>query len=85
MAYGTPAVNTDIPSGVPWVSQDGETGLTVPPEDSDALAGAINDLLEHPDKREVLGENARRRVESEFGRNRMVDRTREVYDDLLDG
>jgi rhamnosyl/mannosyltransferase len=82
MAYGTPVINTDIPSGVPWVSRDGETGLTVPPEDPETLAEALNMLLADPELRERYGRNARQRVEGSFSRNRMVERTREVYREL---
>jgi rhamnosyl/mannosyltransferase len=83
MAYGTPVVNTNLPTGVPWVSQDGETGVTVPPKDAAALAAGINDLLADPERREAYGENARARVHDEFSRNRMVERTRDVYAQLL--
>lgn len=85
MAYGTPVVNTDIPSGVPWASLDGETGLTVPPKDAGALADAINTLLDDPDLRDRFGENARQRVEETFTLDRMIERTREVYEEVLDG
>jgi len=83
MVYRTPVVNTDLPSGPPWVSRDGETGITVPPKDSDALAGAINELLVDPSLREAYGENARKRVEERFGRDRMIEETRAIYADLL--
>jgi rhamnosyl/mannosyltransferase len=83
MAYGTPVVNTNLPTGVPWVSIDGETGRTVSPKDSAALADGINDLLTDPNRREMYGENARARVREEFSRNQMIERTREVYDQLL--
>ncbi|MFC6988172.1 glycosyltransferase [Haloplanus sp. GCM10025708] len=58
MAYGTPVVNTDLPTGVPWVSVDGETGLTVPPRDADALADALSSLLADPDRRRAYGRRA---------------------------
>lgn len=84
MAYGTPVVNTDLPTGVPWVSTDGETGLTVPPKDADALADAITRLLSDPDLRERYGENARTRVEQRFSRDVMLDAMAAVYEDVLD-
>ncbi|PSP82336.1 mannosyltransferase [Halobacteriales archaeon QS_1_68_17] len=83
MAYRTPVVNTDIPSGVPWVSRDGETGLTVPPEDPDSLAAAIETLLADQSLRREYGENARQRVEERFSRDRMVRETRAVYEELF--
>jgi rhamnosyl/mannosyltransferase len=79
MAYGTPVVNTNLPTGVPWVSQDGETGLTVPPRDPDALAEAIAALLADPERRRVYGDRARERVEELFGRERMLDTMESRY------
>ena len=84
MAVGTPVVNTDLPTGVPWVSRDGETGLTVPPGDAGALADALDRLVENPDLRRRFGENAVERVREKFGQERMVGRTRELYEALVD-
>lgn len=83
MACGTPVVNTNLDSGVPFVSRDGESGITVPPGDSDALAGAINKLLGDPELRAAYGRAARQRVEQEFTRDRMIGSVLSVYDDVL--
>jgi len=82
MAYGTPVVNTDLPTGVPWVSVDGETGLTVPPRDASALAGALTRLLENPSLRATYGENARERVERRFTHECRLDHVASLYDEL---
>ena len=85
MAHSTPVVNTDLPTGVPWVSQDGETGLTVPPRDADALANAITALLDDPARRRRYGEAARDRVERQFGCERMLDTMEKRYRAIVDG
>jgi rhamnosyl/mannosyltransferase len=66
MAYGKPVINTNLPTGVPWVSVHGETGLTVPPCDSKSLAKAIRCLVVDDDLRGRLGKAARNRVKSAF-------------------
>jgi rhamnosyl/mannosyltransferase len=85
MAYGTPVVNTDLPTGVPWVSRDGETGTTVPPRDAEALASAISELLDNPERRRTYGERARQRVERRFGHERMLDTMESRYRAIVDG
>ncbi|HVZ77001.1 MAG TPA: glycosyltransferase [Gemmatimonadaceae bacterium] len=82
MASGIPVVNTNIPSGVPEVSRDGETGLTVPPADPQALAAAINRLLNDPGLRHTLGVAGRQRVAEEFSLQSMGERTRALYADV---
>ena len=79
MACGKPVVNTCLDSGVPFVSVDGVTGFTVPPRDSDALASAINRLLDDPGLCERFGEAGKRRVEVEFTARMMARRTLDVY------
>ena len=79
MACGKPVVNTRLDSGVPFVSVDGVTGLTVPPADATALARAINRLLNDDALRSSLGKAARERAYREFSLDRMAARTLEVY------
>lgn len=84
MACGVPVVNTMLDSGVPFVSRDGESGLTVPPMDAGALAEALNTLLDNPDLRALYGRAARSRVEREFSLELMVKRTVQLYKDVVD-
>ncbi|HEX6370594.1 MAG TPA: glycosyltransferase [Longimicrobium sp.] len=79
MAAGTPVVNTRLESGVPFVSRDGESGITVPPADVDALAAALTRLLDDEPLRRRMGQAARERVRRELSLDRMVARTLQIY------
>lgn len=83
MAHGTPVVNTDLPTGVPWVSKHGVTGLTVSPGDSAELADALETLADSSYLRRTYGTNARERVEDHFRCERMVDRIRSIYESAV--
>lgn len=83
MAAGLPVVNTQLDSGVPYVSLHERTGLTVPPGDPQALAAAINSLLDNDDLRLRFGSAARLRARQEFGVDVMVDRTLSLYDRVM--
>ncbi|MCD8188163.1 MAG: glycosyltransferase [Ruminococcus sp.] len=76
MVYGKPVINTSLPSGVPHVSIDGETGITVPPSDAEALAEAINRLAEDAELREKFGNNAAERVKLCFNEKNVI---REIF------
>jgi len=79
MASGLPVINTALDSGVPFVSRDGESGLTVPPRNPGALAAAVNRLLADPALRRRMGEAGKRRVAAEFSKERMTRRVLELY------
>lgn len=49
-------------SGVNWVSINGETGIEVPNKDIVSFAKAITELISNPSKRDILANNARKRV-----------------------
>ena len=83
MVCGKPVVNTWLESGVPFVSIDGETGITVAPADADQLAAAINQLLDDPGLRSRYGAAAARRASEEFSLEVMVDRTLELYREVI--
>ena len=79
MAAGLPVVNTSLNSGVPLVSMHEETGLTVPPADPQALAAAINRLLDDSNLRQRLGQAGALRARQEFGLDKMLQPTLDLY------
>lgn len=78
-ASGTPVVSTRLTTGVPFVNEDGVTGLTVPPEDETALAEALRALVADDSLRERLGRQAEERARRDFTIDRMVDDTLALY------
>jgi rhamnosyl/mannosyltransferase len=80
MASGLPVVSTTLPTGVPWVNQDGVTGLVVPPGNVAALAGALQILLGDAQLRARLAGQALDRAERHFSRNRMVSAFRDIVE-----
>ena len=68
-ASGTPVVCTDLPTGVPWVNVDGETGLVVPVGDAAALGAALSRILGEDVMRARMGDRARERALAEFTRD----------------
>ena len=83
MMAGKPVINTALDSGVPHVSMDGVTGITVPPGDPRSLAVAINRLLGDPDLCRHYGHAAQERVRQEFTLDLMVTRTLDVYREVF--
>jgi phosphatidylinositol alpha-1,6-mannosyltransferase len=59
--------------GIPDAVQDEVTGLLVDPTDTQAIAEAVVNLLEQPDRARRLGENGRRLAMSQFAPARIAD------------
>lgn len=83
MAAGKPVVSTRLGNGVDLVNRDGETGLTVEPGDPAALASALGSLLDDPERAARLGRAGHERALAEYGLRQMVERTFEIYRDVL--
>ena len=83
MACGKPVVCCELHNGVTYVNRDEETGLVAPPRDPEALAAALNRLLNDPGLRARLGEQGRRRARAEFSVESMVAGTLRVYEQVL--
>jgi glycosyltransferase involved in cell wall biosynthesis len=76
MACGMPCAVTDVGDSALIV---GATGRVVPPGDHSALADAIGHLIDlSPKERRELGEACRARIVSEFGIDRLVQRTEQA-------
>jgi rhamnosyl/mannosyltransferase len=83
MACRKPVISTNLPTGVPWVNQHGETGYTVAPGNSKELAESIQLLLSSRERREDMGEAARLRVEQHFTSIKMAEAMLQVYQQTL--
>ena len=84
MACGKPVVNTSLDTGVPSVSLDGVSGLTVPPADSEALGEAITHLLDNPLRSAAYGRAGRERVNEVFNLRAMAHQTMAVYHEVME-
>jgi rhamnosyl/mannosyltransferase len=83
MYYGKPVINTNLATGVPLVSIHNETGLTVEPGDSQALAAAIQRLVDDRELRQSLGANAAKRVREQYTIDKMINSVYEEYEKIM--
>lgn len=83
MSMGRPVIATRV-GGVYCAVRDNETGLLVPPSNSEALANRIVELLDDRAKAQFIGKAARDLVEREFGVECMVDQTAAQYRQVLE-
>lgn len=82
MVAGLPVVGTQV-NGIADLVVDGETGLLVPPEDPEALAGALQGLLEDPEQRRRMGEGGRERIAEHFTLDGMLRAKEKLYRELV--
>lgn len=78
MAVGLPVISTTTGS-IPDVVQDRQTGLIVPPRNSELLARRIEELLENAPLRQLLAGNAHRHIKDNYSIDRMVERLERAY------
>lgn len=81
-AVGVPVVSTRA-GGLPEMVLHEETGLLAPIRDPEALAKAMIRLMTDEKAATSLAANARHLVETEYTVDKMVERTRQAYQDLL--
>ncbi|MFH1038963.1 MAG: glycogen synthase [PVC group bacterium] len=83
MACETPVVASAV-GGIKEVVVPDQTGLLVEPGRPDQIAAAVNSLLRNPELAAVMGKNGRRRVEDYFSWESIAEKTRKMYESLLD-
>ena len=81
MLMGRPVIATRS-GGLVDIVADGETGLLIPRGDVQALREAIQSLLDNPERREHMGNMARKRV-TRFQETTVVSQIEQVYQELL--
>lgn len=65
MSWALPSVATSV-GGIPEMIESGTSGLLVPPDDVDALAAAIVDLIDRPTRARGIGAAAATRVAGHY-------------------
>lgn len=82
MAAGLPIIAT-ASEGALEILEDGVSGKLVPLDNPEALAEAINKLLDDPLERSRLGQNALRTARDRYSLKRMAIDTERVYREVL--
>ncbi|WP_159006137.1 glycosyltransferase [Bradyrhizobium sp. S69] len=83
MAAGLPIVNTHLATSVPLVARHDKEALTVPPNNSQALALALSRILDDRALAHRLGAAGRERTMNEFDQSVFRARMNVIYEDAL--
>jgi glycosyltransferase involved in cell wall biosynthesis len=76
MLMGLPVVASKVGEVSEFV---GDAGVLVPPDDLQAMAEAVSDLLANPQKRKALGQRARERVWNRFNWQKLCEVAERAY------
>lgn len=83
MACEVPVVSSRGGALPEVVGEDGRCGMLVPPKNPEALASAIDQLLDQPERRMEMGRAGRARVLEHFTWKRAAERTVDVYREVI--
>lgn len=84
MARGIPTVATPV-GGIPQVINDGVNGVLIPVDNYQALAVALNHLLESSELRKEMGTLARKKILSSFDINLLLSEILGIYCNAVSG
>lgn len=82
MAAGLPVVATAV-GGVPELVEEGVSGFLTPNEDVDALATALQQLIDNTELRKAMGAAALRRACEQFDIRHTVRAYEALYEQIL--
>jgi len=82
MALGKPIVASNV-GGIPEIVQHEKTGILVKAADVEELNKGVLTLLNDPNKRRKMGEQAQKRAAEHFSVERMMERLYGLYEDVL--
>ena len=83
MASGLPVVATSV-GGIPELVTEGVTGRLVPPGDANAIADALIELLDAPERAASFGRAGRQTIEQTYSFDRMVEQFETLYLERLE-
>jgi len=78
MSFGKPIINTNLPTGVPEVSLNNVSGITVEPKNIEELNSAINKIISSKEMQQKYGDAAKERVKNIFNRKKFNERLLEI-------
>jgi glycosyltransferase involved in cell wall biosynthesis len=81
-AAGLPAVSSDV-GGAKEIVSDGETGILIPPRNPEALASAIQRLLDDPALAQEMGRKARAVVLQRFTLAQQANALASLYEQVV--
>ena len=81
-ASGRAIITTNVP-GCRDIVRQGVNGILVEPKNATALAAAIEELLNDPERRQKMGERGREIAVGEFSQEQVVKETLSLYSRLL--
>ena len=82
--YSKPIISSDIGTGSSYVNINDETGLVVPPADSQSFSDAMLKIKNNADLCKTFGVNSRARFEQEFTAQRYAQSYVTLYRELLE-
>lgn len=83
-AMDLPSIVTDI-NGAREIIENGKNGVIVPPRDEQALFDAMKWMIEHPEERKSMAENARPMVASRYEQGFVRQCLKDYYKEILSG
>ena len=72
-------ISTDLPTGVPYVNKHKQTGLIVPPNNTQALNEAMLTLWNTPEYCDTYGKQGKKRVINLFTLDSMCSQIHDLY------